>query len=115
MSEPGVSVPGMGALRQTGRLFMLAADVVRLSFRRPFQVRELIEQFWFIASVTILPSALVSIPFGAVIALQVGSLTQQLGAESFTGAASVLAVVQQGLNSPEHAEFVARLERDRTD
>ena len=26
----------------------------------------------------------------------------------------VLAVVQQGLNSPEHAEFVARLERDRT-
>ena len=33
-----------------------------------------IEQFWFIASVTILPTALVSIPFGAVIALQVGSL-----------------------------------------
>ena len=27
---------------------------------------------------------------------------------------AVLAVVQQGLNSPEHAEFVARLERDRT-
>jgi hypothetical protein len=26
---------------------------------------------------------------------------------------AVLAVVQQGLNSPEHAEFVARLERDR--
>ncbi len=26
---------------------------------------------------------------------------------------SVLAVVQQGLNSPEHARFVARLERDR--
>jgi phospholipid/cholesterol/gamma-HCH transport system permease protein len=45
--------------------------------------------------VTILPTALVSIPFGAVITLQVASLTQQLGAESFTGAASVLAVVQQ--------------------
>ncbi|MGH3400044.1 MAG: MlaE family ABC transporter permease [Streptosporangiaceae bacterium] len=87
--------PGLGALRQTGLLFGLAASVVRLTFRRPFQVRELIEQFWFIASVTILPSALVSIPFGAVIALQVGSLAQQLGAESFTGGASVLAVVQQ--------------------
>ena len=69
--------------------------MIRLTFKRPFQARELIEQFWFIASVTILPTALVSIPFGAVIALQVGSLTQQLGAESFTGAASVLAVVQQ--------------------
>jgi phospholipid/cholesterol/gamma-HCH transport system permease protein len=89
------AVPGIGALRQTGGLFALAADVVAKTFRRPFQVRELIEQFWFIASVTILPTALVSVPFGAVIALQVGSLTRQLGAESFTGAASVLAVVQQ--------------------
>jgi phospholipid/cholesterol/gamma-HCH transport system permease protein len=88
-------LPGLGALRQTGRLFALAAAVLRMTFRRPFQVRELVEQFWFVASVTILPSALVSIPFGAVIALQVGSLARQLGAESFTGAASVLAVVQQ--------------------
>ncbi|HEY1916784.1 MAG TPA: ABC transporter permease [Streptosporangiaceae bacterium] len=76
-------------------VFGLAGSIIRLTFKRPFQWRELIEQFWFIASVTILPSALVSIPFGAVIALQLGSLTQQLGAESFTGAASVLAVVQQ--------------------
>ncbi len=88
-------VAAAGALRQTGKLFALAASVLRLTFRRPFQTRELIEQFWFIASVTILPSMLVSIPFGAVITLQVGSLTKQLGAESFTGAASVLAVVQQ--------------------
>ena len=85
----------MNALADTGRVFTLAAEVVRLSFRTRPQVRETVEQFWFIASVTILPAALVSIPFGAVIALQVGSLTRQLGAESFTGAASVLAIVQQ--------------------
>ena len=36
-----------------------------------------------------------AIPFGAVIALQLGSLTQQIGAQSFTGAASALAIVQQ--------------------
>jgi phospholipid/cholesterol/gamma-HCH transport system permease protein len=92
---PDYSLPLTGALRETGRLFALAGDVILATFRRPFQVRELIEQFWFIASVTILPTALVSIPFGAVIALQVGSLAQQLGAQSFTGAASVLAVIQQ--------------------
>jgi phospholipid/cholesterol/gamma-HCH transport system permease protein len=92
---PRREVPGLGGLRQTGRTFGLAATIIRMTFRRPFQWRELIEQFWFIASVTILPSALVSIPFGAVIALQLGSLTQQLGAESVTGAASVLAVIQQ--------------------
>jgi phospholipid/cholesterol/gamma-HCH transport system permease protein len=83
------------AFTQVGRLFTLGLEVVRLTFRRPFQVRELIEQFWFAASVSVLPAALVSIPFGAVIALQLGSLTVQIGAQSFTGAASVLAVIQQ--------------------
>jgi phospholipid/cholesterol/gamma-HCH transport system permease protein len=94
LADDIVASPGR-ALRQTGNMFILAISVVGATFRRPFQVRELIEQFWFIASVTILPSALVSIPFGAVISLEVGSLTRQLGAESFTGGASVLAVVQQ--------------------
>ncbi|MDQ2956150.1 MAG: ABC transporter permease [Actinomycetota bacterium] len=83
------------ALAEVGRLFALGLDVVRLTFRRPFQWRELVEQFWFIASVSMLPAALVAIPFGAVIALQLGSLTLQIGAQSFTGAASVLAVIQQ--------------------
>src|SRR3712207_9398517 len=63
--------------------------------KRPFQLREFIQQTWFVASVTILPTALVSIPFGAVIALQLGSLTRQLGAQSFTGSASVLAVLRE--------------------
>lgn len=83
------------ALAQVGRLTSLTWEVSRLCFRRPFQVRELVTQCWFFASVTILPTALVSIPFGAVIALQLGSLTQQIGAQSFIGAASGLAIVQQ--------------------
>lgn len=78
-----------------GKLFAFGADVFRQLFRRPFQVREFIQQAWFIASVTIVPTALVAIPFGAVIALQVGGLIQQFGAQSFVGSAAVLAVVQQ--------------------
>jgi phospholipid/cholesterol/gamma-HCH transport system permease protein len=85
----------VAGVRQSGRLFALFLDVVRMTFKRPFQVRELIQQAWFIASVTILPTALVAIPFGAVIALQLGSLTRQLGAQSFTGAASVLAIIRE--------------------
>jgi phospholipid/cholesterol/gamma-HCH transport system permease protein len=84
-----------GSLRQSGSLFAFLLDVLRAVPRRPFQGRELAQQSWFIASVTILPTALVSIPFGAVIALQLGSLTRQLGAQSFTGAASVLAVIRE--------------------
>ncbi|WP_300682121.1 ABC transporter permease [Nocardioides sp.] len=83
------------ALTQVGALFALALDTIRASFRRPFAGRELVEQFWFVTSVSWVPAMLVAIPFGAVIALQLGTLTVQVGAQSFTGAASVLAVVQQ--------------------
>src|SRR5262249_48325900 len=78
-----------------GKLFAFGLDVGRGMFRRPFQFREFVQQAWFIASVTIIPTALVAIPFGAVIALQVGGLIKQFGAQSFTGSASVLAVVRE--------------------
>jgi phospholipid/cholesterol/gamma-HCH transport system permease protein len=42
-----------------------------------------------------MPTILVSIPFGAVISLQVGNLTGQLGAQSFAGATAVLAVTRE--------------------
>lgn len=85
----------IGVLRSTGMFFAFCLDTVRASVRRPVQVREFVQQAWFISSVSILPAALVAIPFGAVITLQLGSLVQQLGAQSFTGAASVLAVVRE--------------------
>lgn len=94
MSSPLIAKP-KGALSAIGKVFALGLDVGRNLFRRPFQLRELIEQLWFIASVSILPAALVSIAFGAVISLQLGQLVRQVGAQSFTGAASVLANVQQ--------------------
>ena len=96
VTRSSVLRPVNGALTQAGNIVELFVDVVRNTFKRPFQFREFIEQAWFIASVTILPTAMVAIPFGAVVSLQTGSLIKQLGAESFTGAASVLAVIQQG-------------------
>ena len=95
MTAPPASAIVTKPLREVGRLFQLGVTVFTMAWKRPFQFREFIEQFWFIASVTILPTTLVSIPLGAVVSLQTGSLIQQFGAQSFTGAASVLAVVQQ--------------------
>jgi phospholipid/cholesterol/gamma-HCH transport system permease protein len=90
-----VSAFPLGALRETGSFFALCLDTFRAAFRRPVQVAEFIQQSWFIASVTIVPTMLVSIPFGAVIALQLGNLADQVGAQSFTGAAAVLAIVRE--------------------
>ncbi|WP_445322922.1 ABC transporter permease [Pimelobacter simplex] len=87
--------PVSRALDQTGAFFALGLDTIRAAFRRPFAAREALDQFWFVTSVSWVPAMLIAIPFGAVIALQLGTLTVQVGAQSFTGAASVLAVVQQ--------------------
>src|SRR5690349_24748690 len=73
----------------------MVIEVTKRILTRPFQLREFIEQAWFITSVTLMPTILVSIPFGAVIALQVGNLTGQLGAQSVAGASAVRAVVRE--------------------
>ncbi|WP_344772241.1 ABC transporter permease [Nocardioides panacisoli] len=78
-----------------GGLVAFSGKTLRLVPQRPFQTREFVQQTEFIAFVSVLPAMLVSIPFGAVIALQLGNLTKQLGAESFTGAASALATIRE--------------------
>ncbi|HLF69765.1 MAG TPA: ABC transporter permease, partial [Actinomycetota bacterium] len=45
--------------------------------------------------VSIVPVILVSLAFGMVIALQVGNVARQLGAQALTGAAMVLAIVRE--------------------
>jgi phospholipid/cholesterol/gamma-HCH transport system permease protein len=81
--------------RETGSFVAMSLDTGRAVFRRPFQFREFLQQCWFVASVSILPTCLVAIPFGAIIALQTGALIRQLGAVSLNGGASVIAVVRE--------------------
>jgi phospholipid/cholesterol/gamma-HCH transport system permease protein len=57
--------------------------------------REFVEQAWFFVSVTSAPVFMISIPLGATIALQVGDIARQLGAESATGAVIVAGVVRE--------------------
>ncbi|BBY79518.1 putative YrbE family protein [Mycolicibacterium pulveris] len=88
------------SLQTLGRFFDLAVqsfrhlivDVIRL--RHPW--RDTVNQAWFIISVTAIPALLVSIPFGVIVAVQVGSFIQQVGASSISGAAGGLAVIRQG-------------------
>lgn len=76
-------------------MFAITLEAFRIMWRPPYPWREFIRQSWFIASVAMLPAALVAIAFGATIALQIGNVAAQLGAESQTGAAMVLAVVRE--------------------
>jgi phospholipid/cholesterol/gamma-HCH transport system permease protein len=88
------------SLQTLGRFFSLTVqafgylitDVIRL--RHPW--RDTINQAWFIISVTAIPALLVSIPFGVIVAVQVGNFIQQVGASSVSGAAGGLGVIRQG-------------------
>src|SRR3954470_7673389 len=82
-------------LRETGNMFAVALDGLRRTWDIRQRWKEYLGQCWFIAKVTSIPVTLISIPFGMVIALHVGTFNRQLGAESATGAAMVLAIVRE--------------------
>jgi phospholipid/cholesterol/gamma-HCH transport system permease protein len=83
------------SVAQLGGVVSMGVDGLLSVRKRPVPFQEFIQQCWFIAKVTMLPVVLVSIPFGVIIALHVGSLARQIGAESHIGAAMVLAVVRE--------------------
>lgn len=84
----------------TGRGVLMAVTVLRysvtdaLSLRLP--VGELIVQAWSLLMVTAVPAVLMAIPFGAMVAVQVSGLVNEVGANSLIGAAVGVGVVRQG-------------------
>ncbi|WP_425488927.1 MlaE family ABC transporter permease [Mycobacterium vicinigordonae] len=88
-----------GSLQTLGRFFDLAVQttvyMITDLFRLRHPWRDTLSQAAFIVSVTAIPALLISIPFGVIVAVQVGSLIQQVGATSISGAAGGLGVIRQ--------------------
>jgi len=63
--------------------------------RGRFPMRGAIVQEWFFVSVSAVPAVLVALPLGVVIAVQVGSMTDNVGANSMAGAVGGMGVMQQ--------------------
>src|SRR2546427_8963415 len=76
-------------------MYSVGLEALHTSVRRPWPLEEFLDQMWFLIKVTTVPVILISIPFGMVIALHVGSFVRQLGAQAHIGAAMVLAVVRE--------------------
>jgi phospholipid/cholesterol/gamma-HCH transport system permease protein len=95
----GEAFPSIAAsIETTGRLIALMLDasvlLVTSLLRRRFPVREFVEQSWFLASVSLLPTVLIAIPFGLVVVLEVGGLAGQIGATSYVGAVDAIGTVR---------------------
>src|SRR2546430_7225133 len=82
-------------MSELGRMSSVGVEAVHTVFRRPWPLEEFLSQIWFLAKVTTAPVILISIPFGMIISLHVGSFLTQLGAQAHMGAAMVLAVVRE--------------------
>ncbi|WP_156794128.1 ABC transporter permease [Aeromicrobium marinum] len=62
--------------------------------RRPV-VDEIVQQAWFISSVSIMPAIMVSIPLCMIIVFQVNQLLIQIGAVDLAGAGAAVAVIRE--------------------
>lgn len=82
-------------LSELGGITAIAVDGVVSLRKRPLQRDEFLRQCWFITKVCVVPLILISVPFGMIITLQVGSFFRQLGAESNIGSALLLATVRE--------------------
>ncbi|MBN0971631.1 MULTISPECIES: ABC transporter permease [unclassified Gordonia (in: high G+C Gram-positive bacteria)] len=65
-------------------------------FKRRFPFGEFIRQCAFMASTSVFPTLLVAIPIGVIVSIQVSNIAGQVGATSFSGAATGLGVIRQG-------------------
>jgi len=95
MGTSGAGKRALHGLSETGLMFAITLEGLRNTWDVRHWWKEYIDQCIFLAEVTTLPVMLVSLPIGAMIALQVGSLTKQLGAASVTSAAVVLGTVRE--------------------
>lgn len=86
-----------GTTRAFGSLCAMVLDAAWLTidavFHRRVPWRDVVEQAWFLTSVSLLPAVLIALPFGAVLVIEVGGLANQIGATSYVGAVDAAAVV----------------------
>lgn len=80
---------------EVGSFYSTCGQVARATFRPPFQRREFVEQAWFIASVSLLPTLLMSVPFCVILVFQLNQLLGEIGATDLSGAGTGLAVVRE--------------------
>ncbi|ATD71384.1 MULTISPECIES: MlaE family ABC transporter permease [Gordonia] len=83
-----------------GRQLGMFVEVFRTLFvdlaKRRFPFGEFIRQCAFMATTSVFPTLLVAIPIGVIVSIQVSNIAGQVGATSFSGAATGLGVIRQG-------------------
>lgn len=102
LPEPlaGLARRPVKAIGSVGRAAQLSIEVARYSVTDSLTGKlpggELITQAWMLYKVTAIPAILMAVPFGAMVAVQISGLINQVGANSLVGAAAGVGIVRQG-------------------
>ncbi len=78
-----------------GDFYRFCGRTFRTMFTRRPVVDEIVQQAWFISSVSIMPAIMVSIPLCMIIVFQVNQLLIQIGAVDLAGAGAAVAVIRE--------------------
>jgi len=82
MTEAAWSKPALAV----GDFVVMSGETFAAAFRRPFAWRELIEQVWFVAKVSIVPTLVLSIPYTVLIVFTLNIVLIEVGAGDLSGA-----------------------------
>ena len=90
-SGPGWTKPAVAV----GDFVVLTGETFAAMFRPPYAWRELLEQIWFVARVSIVPTIMLSIPYTVLIVFTLNVVLLEVGAGDLSGAGAALASVTQ--------------------
>ncbi|WP_101951119.1 ABC transporter permease [Mycobacterium sp. 3519A] len=82
-------------LRAAGGFFAMAADTLLTFPRRPFAWQEFLDQSWFVARVSVLPTIFLAIPFSVLTVFTFNLVLLEFGAADFSGTNAAYAMVSQ--------------------
>jgi phospholipid/cholesterol/gamma-HCH transport system permease protein len=82
-------------VRALGGFFAMALDTLVTIPRRPFAWREFLEQSWFVARVSLVPTLMLAIPFTVLLIFTFNILLLEFGAADFAGTGAAYGTVTQ--------------------
>ena len=91
MSAAAVTKP----LTALGGFFAMALDTLVMIPRRPFAWREFLQQCWFVARVSLLPTLWLAIPFDVLLIFTFNILLIEFGAADYSGAGAAYGTITQ--------------------
>lgn len=81
--------------RAVGGFYATSLETFRYLFTSRFQFKEFLQQAWFIASISITPALLMSIPFCMMFVYEINILLNEIGAVDLSGAGAGVAIIRE--------------------